>query len=120
MRDFLNITKALSDENRVRILMFLQRGELCVCQIVEMLGLAPSTVSKHMSILTQAGLVDFRKDGRWRYYRLPGPDAPPTVRNTLDWVQSALAGSSVISSDAKRLKAVLKMDIKGLCERYKC
>ena len=74
MRKFLNITKALSDEGRVRVLMFLREGELCVCEIVEMLGLAPSTVSKHLAILQQAELIDSRKDGRWIYYRLA--DAP--------------------------------------------
>ena len=70
MLETLNITKALSDENRIRALMMLTGGELCVCQIIEMLGLAPSTVSKHMSILRQAGLVETRKEGRWIYYRL--------------------------------------------------
>jgi ArsR family transcriptional regulator len=55
MREFMNITKALADENRVRTLLALRKGELCVCQTTE-LGLAPSTVSKHLSILYQAGL----------------------------------------------------------------
>jgi len=77
MREFMAIAKALADESRTRVLMFLRGGELCVCQIVEMLGLAPSTVSKHMAILHQARLVESRKDGRWTYYRLPKEDAPP-------------------------------------------
>jgi DNA-binding transcriptional ArsR family regulator len=50
----------------------LTSGELCVCQVTEVLQLAPSTVSKHMSILRQAGLVEARKEGRWIYYRLVG------------------------------------------------
>ena len=58
MRDLMAVTKALADENRVRILMALEPKELCVCQIVELLDLAPSTVSKHMAILKQARLVD--------------------------------------------------------------
>ncbi|MEY4385928.1 MAG: hypothetical protein RLY20_1211 [Verrucomicrobiota bacterium] len=65
------ITKARSDPGRVRILLALRKGELCVCQITELFGLAPSTVSKHLSILTQAGLTLSRKDERWVYYRLP-------------------------------------------------
>ena len=69
MREFMNITKALADENRVRTLLALRKGELCVCQITELFGLAVSTVSKHLSILYQAGLVESRKDGRWIYYR---------------------------------------------------
>ena len=73
MREFMAAAKALADENRVRVLLFLRGGkELCLCQIVEMLGLAPSTVSKHMAVLYQAGLVESRKEGRWIYYRLPG------------------------------------------------
>ncbi len=75
MYAFLSIARALSDENRVRALMMLSRGELCVCQLIEMLGLAPSTVSKHMSILRQARLVDASKHGRWMYYRLPDDDS---------------------------------------------
>ena len=70
MREFIDINKALSDESRVRALLALRDQELCVCQLIELLGLAPSTVSKHMTILKQAGLVEGRKDGRWIYYRL--------------------------------------------------
>ena len=54
--------------------------ELCVCQIVELLGLAPSTVSKHLAILKQARLVDSRKEGRWMFYRLADEDAPVEAR----------------------------------------
>ena len=118
MREFLNITKALSDESRVRVLMFLRDGELCVCQIIEMLGLAPSTVSKHMAILVQAGLVECRKNGKWHYYRLP-EKAPTPIQDTLIWVQSALRKSSLIAEDTKRLKTVMKKEVKSLCTRYK-
>ncbi len=61
----MKITKALADENRVRMLLALKGGELCVCQITELFGLAMSTVSKHLSILYQAGLTESRKEGRW-------------------------------------------------------
>jgi DNA-binding transcriptional ArsR family regulator len=54
-------------------------GELCVCQIIELLGLVPSTVSKHMSILKQAGLVENRKEARWMYYRLPKKEAQTRI-----------------------------------------
>ena len=83
MRDLMTVIKALADENRVRVLMALGPKELCVCQIVELLGLAPSTVSKHMSILKQARLVDSRKEGRWMYYRLANSTAPALVRQTV-------------------------------------
>ncbi|MBI3460389.1 winged helix-turn-helix transcriptional regulator [Candidatus Acetothermia bacterium] len=61
MREIVTITKALANEVRLRILMLLSEGELCACQIIEVLDLAPSTVSKHLSILHQARLVDARK-----------------------------------------------------------
>ena len=117
MREFMNITKALADENRVRTLMALRKGELCVCQITELFGLAPSTVSKHLSILFQAGLVESRKDGRWIYYRLPGRKAPVVVREALDWVEKALADSPHVLKDDQQLKNILKQDPAELCKR---
>ena len=66
MREFMSITRALADPNRVRMLLALQRGELCVCQITELFGLAFSTVSKHLSILQHAGLIQSRKSERCR------------------------------------------------------
>jgi hypothetical protein len=76
MRDVVTIAKALSDENRVRILAILEGRDLCVCQVIELLGLAPSTVSTHLSILKHARLIDGRKHGRWMYYRLAGEMCP--------------------------------------------
>jgi len=115
MRTIANMTKALADENRLRILMALGGGELCVCQIVAMLRLAPSTVSKHMYLLRQAGLVDARKDGRWVYYRLAGAGADKAAREAVRWVQRHLADDPQIAQDAKRLKVVLKMSPEELC-----
>jgi ArsR family transcriptional regulator, arsenate/arsenite/antimonite-responsive transcriptional repressor len=117
MREFMNITKALADETRVRTLLALRKGELCVCQITELFGLAPSTVSKHLSILFQAGLVASRKDGRWIYYQLPGKEAPVAVREALDWVEKSLASSPHVLDDNKLLKKILKQDPAALCKR---
>lgn len=117
MRDFMNITRALADENRVRALLALREGELCVCQITELLGFAPSTVSKHLSILFQAALVESRKDGRWIYYQLAGKAAPVVVRKALDWIEKALADTPQALADRKRLKQILKQDPTDLCKR---
>ncbi len=62
--------KALSDPSRVRILKLLQGKELCVCEIQPVIGLAQSTVSKHMKLLEEAGLVQYRRDGSWILYKL--------------------------------------------------
>jgi ArsR family transcriptional regulator len=111
------ITKALSDPNRVRILLALRRRELCVCQITELFGLATSTVSKHLSVLTQAGLIQSRKTERWVYYRLPDKAVSVAVREALDWVHKSLAKTEEASADAKRLKKILKTDVTEICRR---
>lgn len=113
----MNITKALADENRVRALLALRGGELCVCQMTELFGLAPSTVSKHLSILLQAGLVESRKEGRWIFYRLPGREAPAEAREALEWVGRALNGDPRAAQDQKALKRILKQDPAELCRR---
>ncbi len=117
MREFMPITKALADENRVRMLMALRDGELCVCQITELFGYAPSTVSKHLSILFQARLVESRKDGRWIYYQLPDKSAPAMVRQALSWVQKSVSDSPQILEDNRQLKKILKLDPAELCRR---
>ena len=111
------ITMALSDPGRVRILLALRGGELCVCQITELSGLAPSTVSRHLSVLHQGGLIVSRKSERWVYYRLPGGTAPPMIRKALDWLEKSLGGSDEAAAYARRLKTILKMDLQEICRR---
>jgi len=113
----MTITKALADPNRVRVLLALAGGELCVCQIVELFGLAPSTVSKHLSILQQAGLIVSRKTERWVYYDVPGKEASVVVREAIDWVQKSLSGTAQAAADRRTLKQILKLDPKTICRR---
>jgi len=115
LRDFTAITKALADETRVRVLLTLQRGELCVCQIVKFAGLATSTVSKHMSILKQARLVESRKEGRWMYYRLADDSAPAAVQQALAWVSQSLAKDPQVVLDRQRIAAICNSDPHELC-----
>jgi len=117
MREFMAITKALSDPGRVRILLALRHRELCVCQITELFGLAPSTVSKHLSLLHHAGLIQSRKSERWVYYRLPGSSAPTAVREALDWVKKSLGRSDEAVADARKLSRILKTDLAVICRR---
>ena len=113
----MSIARALSDETRVRMLLALQGGELCVCQITELLGLAPSTVSKHLSLLYGAGLVNSRKAGRWMYYSLPGSDAAAPTREAIHWVAASLVDDPLTAEDSARLKKVLTLDATDLCKR---
>jgi len=115
LRATLRVTKALSDLQRVRILMMLQDGELCVCRIVGVLELAASTVSKHLSILSEADLVEVRKDGRWAYYRLPQGKAGASARPVLKWLRESLAGDETIEKDLQKLRRVLSCDPESLC-----
>lgn len=117
MRELLDITGALSDESRVRLLFALREGELCACQLVEFLSLAGSTVSKHLSILHRAGLVTLRKEGRWVYYALPGAKASPPVRGILSWLFRTGASAERVAQDGRHLKQILKIDPVELCKR---
>jgi ArsR family transcriptional regulator len=117
MRELLAITKALADENRLRAVGLLRHQELCLCQIVEVLGLASSSVSRHMSILQQARLVESRKQGRWAYFRLAEDDAPQAVRDVLETILVSLSSEKQAKADQKSLKAVLKIEPEELCRR---
>ncbi len=117
MRYFMNVAKALADENRVRALLALSERELCVCQIIELLALAPSTVSKHMSILKQARLVDSRKDGRWIYYRLADDDLPLEAAEAIAWVKKSLWRDARIRKDRVCLKKILEVERNVLCQQ---
>lgn len=77
MEDFIKVTKALSDPNRVKILKMLQHKSMCVCEMQAALGIAQSTVSNHLKILEDAGLIGYRKSGLWVNYHLAAGDDNP-------------------------------------------
>ena len=64
------VFKALSDENRIRILKLLHDGEKCACKLLEELNISQPTLSHHMKILCDAGIVTGRKDGKWTHYSI--------------------------------------------------
>lgn len=68
--EVVEIFKALSDENRVRIVSLLIKKELCVCEIETLLDLTQSNVSRHLNKLKSVGIVSIRKDSQWVYYRI--------------------------------------------------
>jgi len=113
------IGQALSDGSRVRALMSLRKQELCVCQLIDLLDLAPSTVSKHMAILKQAGLVETRKEGRWVYYRLSEPDENSAAAQALHWLQDTLIRSPQIRDDDRKLREILATDLEVICCRIR-
>jgi DNA-binding transcriptional ArsR family regulator len=116
--DLTVVTKALSDPQRVRILSALKNRELCLCQIVELLQLAQSTVSKHCSILKQAGLVESRKEERWMYFKLPEHPSLE-VQNVLEWTLQTARSTERIKSDNKKLKKITGVPKEKICQNQK-
>lgn len=70
MEDLVKVCKALADGKRIRILKMLQKRPLCVCEITAILGLAQSSVSRHLKLLKEAGLIDDNRQGLWIEYKL--------------------------------------------------
>ena len=68
--DNYKVIKALSDVNRVMIINYLSSGEMCACKILEMFNITQPTLSHHMKILSECGLVNSRKEGKWTHYSL--------------------------------------------------
>ena len=89
MKSFLKVMKALSDPNRVKIVKLLQHKAMCVCELQGALGIAQPTVSKHLKILEESGLVDYQKDGLWvNYFLADGttPFAASVLGNMRHWL----------------------------------
>jgi len=77
MKQLIKVMKGLSDPSRVKIVKMLQHRVMCVCEIQAALELAQPTVSKHLKVLEDAGLVSYRKDGLWvNYYLVDGKSSP--------------------------------------------
>lgn len=118
LREVTRVAQALSDTNRARVLAFLRHGELCLCQIVGMLGLAPSTVSRHMSLLTQAGLATARKEGRWMYFGLPPPGSSSCAREAVQWILKHMDREEQIKADEQRLRRLCRQSRETLSRCY--
>ena len=96
------VFRAVSDVTRLRILHLLRGGELCVCDLVSVLGVPQPTASRHLAYLRKAGLVIARKDGLWSYYEL-APARNAFQAKLLDCLASIQLPE--LTADAKRLAA---------------
>ena len=92
MRKFIKVMKALADPNRVKIVKMLQHKTMCVCEMKEALQIAQPSVSKHLKILEEAGIVSSRKEGQWvNYYLADGsgtPYAASLMGNLRHWLEN--------------------------------
>jgi ArsR family transcriptional regulator len=94
--------RAFSDRTRLRILHMLRDGELCVCHIVDVLGVPQPKASRHLAYLRKAGLVKARKQGQWSYYQL-APARTAFHQKLLDCLSCCFDDVPELAKDAKRL-----------------
>ncbi len=106
MKECLRVMKALSDSSRLRILKMLEQRELCVCEIQSLLALSQSTVSKHLKILEDAGLVDRRRDGQWVLYSLAGGERSVYAGEMLARLRSWLDDDAEVRALAQQVPLV--------------
>ena len=111
MKDFVDVMKALSDPNRVRIVKMLQHKTLCVCEIQAILQIAQPSVSKHLKILENAGLVESKKDGLWVNYYLTDGRASPYVASILGNLRHWMEDDPGLIENIKKLPDVRREDI---------
>ena len=116
MREFELALKAAGDPTRTRILKLLESGGLCVCQVQAILGLAPSTVSKHLTVLKLAGLVTDQRDGKWIQYALSTEAANPYVGPVLALLRGPLDRDPAVLADRQRLRMVKRIPLAALCQ----
>lgn len=113
----VDVAKALADESRLRIIVALDGRELCVCQLTELLGLATSTVSRHISVLRQAGLVSSRKNGKWVFYALNRDQRSADIQSAIGWVLANRSALPQAGEYRRRLKLIMNTDPEELCRR---
>jgi ArsR family transcriptional regulator len=111
MKDFVKVMKALSDPNRVKIIKMLQHKTMCVCEMREALQVAQPTVSKHLKLLEDAGLVEFRKDGTWVNYHLTDGSNSPYVASLLGNLRHWLEDDPQIADLTKKIPTIRRENI---------
>ena len=115
LKNYLKVMKALADGNRVKIIKMLQVRELCVCELRAALNLAQPSVSKHLRILEEAGLVEGRKDGPWVNYRLPDATDSIYAGQLQVMVRQWLNDDEEIAHLMRPAATIYRCDISGRC-----
>jgi ArsR family transcriptional regulator len=111
MKECIKVMKALADPGRVKIIKLLQRRVLCVCELREALGLAQSTVSKHLKTLEEAGLVRYSKDGTWVNYELALDSENEYAIEMLECLSHWLEEDDVVQELDRRLPMIRRENI---------
>ena len=114
MKELVLTAKALADPSRVRILMALHEGELCVCELCDALAATQSTLSTHLQVIRNAGLVSARKQGKWMYYAI-APKAKVLVASLFGSFSQSLAKDARLQRDAENRHRRLSLRTDGAC-----
>ena len=116
LRQLLKVFKALSDETRLRILKVLQeRDELCVCEIMQALGISESRTSRNLGMLKDAGFVTDRREGLWVHYSLNKEKLNDYHQVINRLMKGWLNDEGIIKEDRKRLRKAVKLSSKNRC-----
>jgi len=111
MDEFVRVMKALSDPNRVKLLKMLQARKMCVCELQVALRLAQPTVSKHLKILENAGLVTRKKEGLWVDYTIADGSHSPYAASLLGQLRHWLSGEDDIRTLVSSLPMIRREEI---------
>ncbi|MGE5248012.1 MAG: ArsR/SmtB family transcription factor [Verrucomicrobiota bacterium] len=111
MKKTSKLFKALSDETRLRILKMLEVRPLCVCEIQYVLKGSQPNVSHHLKALSEAGLVDSRRDGLWIVYRITDHPETPLHTSVLSLLRRSLKNDDRVKKDRAAIKGVNRIDI---------
>lgn len=114
MRQTIHLLKALNDETRLRILALLVQGELCVCDLMAVLQMPQSTVSRHLAVLKNAGWVTDRRQGLWMYYRL-ADEGTPLLVDLQRLMMTHLPELATIKQDRERLGLYMVSKSQNAC-----
>ncbi len=114
MKESINIFKALSDKNRLRILKMLQIKPLCVCEITDILRLAASTVSQHLSILKKDGFIIEEREGKWVNYLINQRPKDQRISAILSQLDFWLGDNQLVENDKQKVKTVDRYKVCGL------
>ncbi len=117
LRAYEDVMKAVGDPTRVRILKILEKGELCVCQIIAVIAFGQSTISKHLFLLRSAGLIKDRRDRKWIHYSLDGTSGNPYAGAMLRTIRKWLNDDPVIDKDRNKAALAREIGAVGICER---
>jgi ArsR family transcriptional regulator len=114
MKELVLAAKAFADPSRVRILMALREQELCVCELCDALEVTQSTLSTHLQVIRNAGLVSARKQGKWMYYTI-APKAKQLMRTLFQSFAASLMADAMLRRDEKKLSRRLALRDNGSC-----